>query len=185
LAATNYYCTIQNVIDRLTQAGVLFAVDPTGQGTINDPIVQSRLTEGLNEAKRQIDRALQPTWLKGFPIQQDDQNLNPHLQGWAVKIAAFYVATNGGHGVSGIIKDDYVEARQDLDKVQSRKTRIPGLVYGDEGWINLRVGMGKPMAANPHCGHGHHAVDNPGPWIKPSYGESGPTNGTDGYGGRY
>jgi hypothetical protein len=172
LAATNYYCTTQDVINRLSQAGVLYAADPTGQGTINDAIVQTILTNGLVEAGRQIDRALQPTWIGSLPLTQDDQSLNPHLRGWAVKLASLYVATNAGHGVPQALKDDYSEARADLDRVQTKKLRIPGLVYPGDGWMALRRGQGRPRVAN---GEKFHPGNLDDPWRDRGFG--GPWNG--------
>lgn len=149
MATTTHYCTRQDVIDRLTTAGVLRAADPTGHGTVSDPAVLAAVDRGLDEAGRKIDLALQPTWQASLPVAQDDASLNTYLRGWAIKIACWHVATNGGKGIPQQVKDEYKEATDELKRLVDKGGRVPGLVYPGDGYLHLRYGMGRPRVANP------------------------------------
>jgi hypothetical protein len=152
VAATFDFCSTTDVDTRLTAAGLLYAADPTGSGSITDPKVVANRRYGLDRANSDINQALSTTLNPGsLPLSQDDAARNETLRWLAADLASFYVAEIGGEGVPQTIKDAFDRAQKRLAQMEKREWRSLGLSYPGDGFLPLRRGLGRPRVARGGC----------------------------------
>lgn len=147
MAATNYYCTDQDIIDRARLAGVLARCDDDASGSLS-ATERLHVTDSKLYACATIDGYLANLFT--LPISQTEAAENQWLKDRAIALALEHLAGRGGGGIPQVVIDAAERARLDLVAVAAKRQRVPGLTYPvDSADETLRRGMGRPVACNP------------------------------------
>lgn len=145
------YCENQDVINRLSSVGALYCVDDDNDGTLN-ATETALITDAVESVSAVIDGYLTPV-IETVPISQTSGSLNRWLRDRCVDLACERLCSRKGKAVVKSIKEMADWARGELDKVQAKEMRVPGLVYPGDGFVSERRQIGRPVVANPY-GHG-------------------------------
>lgn len=147
MATTPYYCTRQQLVDRLKSAGVLYCADDDQSGNLSTTeygyVDQARVA-----ASAEIDAAL-ATILVSIPYQQDDASLNEWLKQRCLDLACEWMAERGGGKVPPSLKEKADRARTMLDDVRIGQLRVPGVEYPGDASIDERRAIGRPIVSGP------------------------------------
>lgn len=118
------YCSIQNIKDRLTEAGYKYVGARNGNGTVTTAEQLSYIQSGISYAGNLIDEAVH-----AFIIPASARGSgNQWLQDRAVDIAIWYATSIGGRKPPETFVDAYKDALERLEKVKGGD-RVPGLIY--------------------------------------------------------
>jgi phage gp36-like protein len=89
------------------------------------------------------------TVIETVPIVQTSTTLNRWLRDRCVDLACERLCGRKGKSVVGSIRATADWARNELEKVQNKEMRVPGLTYPGDGFVNERHQIGRPVVANP------------------------------------
>ena len=142
------YCTVNDVIARLSQSGVLYIVDDDNDGTL-DTAEEAYIASAIADASVEIDEALTP-WFDD-PSQCSG---NPWLNVRCIDLACERLCGRKGQTPPETIVARAQYARERLDLVRRSRNaqdglRVPGLIYpGDTDTERNRI-VGKPLITKP------------------------------------
>jgi len=141
------YCLNQDVIDRLSSVGILYCTDDDQSGTTGASET-ALITDAVESVSAVIDGYL-TTVIETVPIVQTSTTLNRWLRDRCVDLACERLCGRKGKSVVGSIRATADWARNELEKVQNKEMRVPGLTYPGDGFVNERHQIGRPVVANP------------------------------------
>ena len=147
MATTTQYCVRQDIIDRLSQTGILHVSDDDAKETVGETELRRSVDPAISAAAGEIDAALIP-WIE-VPLSQNEDDLNQWLRDRAIDLASEYIAARKGGKVPESFGKAAERSREWLKEAREGKLRVPGLVYPTDAFdLQLRV-MGKPRVMNP------------------------------------
>lgn len=136
------YCTVEQLIDRLTEAGAEFVADLDHDGELSDAEKSTYLLTAIQYAGNLIDAAV----TRCIPLSTARNSGNAWLRDRCLDLAAARAAGHGGRTVPEQLDADRLHAEQQLDAVENGR-RVPGLVYPEPGLTSRSSRV--PRAANP------------------------------------
>lgn len=138
----NTYCTVKDVAKRLTRFGVVWAADVDSFDNDLDSKELEYIYDAIEYANNLVDAAV-------FKVRSDitKRPCNPWCRDRAIDIACFRLVTLSGRDAPVVLQDDYVRARDDLNKVKLGDP-IPGLTQSLETAMGHRS-YNVPFAINP------------------------------------
>jgi hypothetical protein len=162
------YCTAQNLIDYLSDAGVAYLTDDDGDGMVSPAEQTAAIDAAIAKAGADIDGAL-CMWFDAVPVTQE----NEWLRYRALALAAEYVCGRKGGAVPAAITEQAERARFDLGLtaefggVRTGQLRVPGLTYPVDSEPEALRRFGLPRVGNPgRIGKSGRR----GPWVSGRYG---------------
>lgn len=138
------YCTAQDVQNRLTESGLIYAADRDGDGAVSPGEMTAHVTSAIQYAGNLIDAAIASYLL---PANARGQG-NSWLRDRCVDIACARVTSNGGDEVPERIGTDAEKSMDMLDEVRSGDLHVPGLTIPPPYNSDRRT-RGLPRAVNP------------------------------------
>lgn len=138
------YCSSQDVQNRLTEAGVIYAADRDGDGAVSPGELAAHVTSAIQYAGNLVDAALAAYLLPGNARGQG----NAWLRDRCIDLACARVCSNGGDEVPKRIAAAARSAQKWLDEVRDGDTRVPGLSIPPPYNSDRRT-RGLPRAVNP------------------------------------
>lgn len=145
MAATTLYNKQQDVIDRLSETGVLYLADDASAGSVS-AAVQERIDDARRDAAAEVDAALAP-WLVVVPFSQDEDSLNPWLRARSIDLAAERLAERKGTVVAESITLAATRARELLEHVRTGRMRAPNVPYPVDSFDDAKRQIGRPRVA--------------------------------------
>jgi phage gp36-like protein len=137
------YCVVQDIIDRLSSAGVLYLVDDDNDGVL-DASESAYIQTAIDEIATEIDAALAPSF--NTPLTLDG---NVWVKVRAVDLACERLCERKGQNPTQSVTLAAERSRQMLDQVRMRELRVPNAVYPGDGFDIERRKFGLPLAFNP------------------------------------
>jgi|GEM_PF-3193608 len=118
------YLTVNDVQNRLTEAGLRFVADRNQDGTVSSAESTAYIDSAIEYAGNLIDAALtqfvEPALARAAR--------NTWLRDRAIDIAAYRAAGHGGDAIPPRLVADFEFALRELDRIRAG-ARVPGLVY--------------------------------------------------------
>jgi hypothetical protein len=141
------YCTREDVIDRVSGAGLVYAADDDGDGVAGS-LELLALDRSIEAASAEIDLAVAPF----ASIESATSNI--WLKHRAVDLASERIAARKGQVVPTSLLEAARRSRQWLDEVRRGDRRVPGLAYANAP-TTTTVGTiaGRPRIVNPRPGN--------------------------------
>lgn len=115
------YCTADDVIDRISAAGLVYVADDDGSGSVTADEESASVSAAISSASAEIDLALAPVAL--LPITAS----NEWLRHRAVDLAAERLAERKGQSVPFSLAEAAKRTRAWLEEVRTGRRRVPGL----------------------------------------------------------
>ncbi|MBY0587104.1 DUF1320 domain-containing protein [bacterium] len=138
------YCSVQDVVDRLSETGVLYAADDVN-GSLSSDESNRAIVSSVEAAQAEIDAALASR--VSLPIV----GTNEWLRYRAVDLAAERLAERKGQNVPTSLQEAARRSRQWLQEVRLGTQLVPGLsLNGPVG--DAPTAPGSPRLANPNIG---------------------------------
>lgn len=138
------YCDRRDLIDRLSEAGVLYIADDDSTGGASSGELEASLDRAIAAASAEIDAALTP--IARLPL---DVEL-AWLRDRAVDLASERLAERKGGPVPTALAAAATRSRAWLEAVRAGKLRVPGLASPRD--LPPGSGAGRPRVANPGDG---------------------------------
>jgi phage gp36-like protein len=138
------YCSVQDVIDRLSETGVLYVADDDGNGSLSSDETQRAIRSSIDAADAEIDAALASRVT--LPIGGG----NEWLRYRSVDLSAERLAERKGQSVPTSLKEAARRSRQWLEEVRQGTQLVPGLtLFANPTSSATSSAPGSPRVANP------------------------------------
>lgn len=141
------YCLRQDVIDRLSDTGILYCVDDDQDGAL-DSSEGELIDDAIEAVSAEIDGYLTPV-IEVVPVVQSSGSLNRWLRDRCVDLACDRLAGRKGKKVVASIAGKAALSREWLELVAAKTMRVPGLTYPGDGYREERLKIGRPVVGNP------------------------------------
>ena len=137
------YCTRQDLIDRLSETGLLFVTDDDADEAASERERTASLDRAIVAAGVEIDAALLPH--SDVPVTAS----NDWLTQRAIDLAIEHIAERKGSIVPASLAEAARRSRTWLDQVHRAQLRVPGLVYPADRFPDAVRRAGLPRLCNP------------------------------------
>ena len=156
MANVTTYCSRQNVIDRITDAGFEYAADDNQSEALTEAEKVASIDEAIAFAGVKVDESLW-RWIDVLPIVQSDTARNEPLKHLAIDIASERLFQRGGGVVPESIAEAAREAKATLMRYMSKESVPTGITYPIDAEDREVARLGTPVVVNPRR-HGDSVV---------------------------
>lgn len=137
------YCSLQDVIDRLSATGLIYVADDDGDGTVSGPETTAAIVASILAADAEIDAAL--VGRTTLPISSPGDWLRHR----GIDLAAERLAERKGHGVPISLAEAARRSREWLEEVRTGKRLVPGVTFAVSRTADGTSPPGFPRVVNP------------------------------------
>ncbi len=137
------YCSVQDVIDRLSATGLIYVADDDGDGTVSGSETTAAVEASIMAANAEIDAAL--VGRTNLPIGSPGDWLRHR----GIDLAAERLAERKGHGVPVSLAEAARRSREWLEEVRTGKRLVPGVTFSASSSADGTSPPGFPRVVNP------------------------------------
>jgi phage gp36-like protein len=143
------YCSVQDVIDRLSASGVIYLADDNGDGSISNAEMLVAVQSSIDAASSEIDAALIDRI--SLPIAEP----NEWFRHRGIDLAAERLAERKGQGVPTSLVEAARRSRDWLEEIRTGERAIPGVSPLPSAVGPTSTVAGWPRVANPRREDSH------------------------------